>query len=1492
MKQRNLFSLYLARTAVMLSGARRVAMLLLLSLLTTATAWADPTGSFPTASGGSGTSGDPYKISSTTDLNQLATDVNSGTTYENTYFIVTANIAYNPNVLTIDGDGDSYADSNFTTIGGRTTDEYSKPFKGHFDGNGKTISGIRIYRNGDFNGFIDWYQGLFGIIDGGEVKNVILTDASITGDHYCGGIVGKNIGGTISNCKVTNTVCIGTINAQNISCHGGIAGLNDGGTISGCVSSVQLTTVNLFNIHDYGGITGDNNAGGNPGTLRDNLVIGAIIPEVTGGYYGAITGLSSNVSGKESCNYYINCTVAGTPNATNVGTWYANESKTYDADGARQALTVAIPTNGIPSGTATEYNVSGITGYTGKSGGSSTTENNIILYDNGTTSTYYSGAGETVTFLYNYDGYQVSVTDADGKVDFTKDIIQTSETNIYHNHTFTMPAKAVTITATDVWGVAGGKDGSTADKAYTITSTAGLDLLAQNVNAGREYINMYFKLGADITYTHTTDWNDATSTENNFTPIGVGSNSGKNFGGFFDGCNYTISGIRIHSDDGYQGIFAWPQSSTAKEIKNIKLADARIKGKGDVGGIVGKFDRTIINCHIASTVAIIATNYNCGGIAGYDGYSGSSIIGCTCAATVSGNNYVGGIAGGIVGSITDCFVTGATVSGTSNVGAIVGFKNTDGTLKNNYYTNSTVTIGGTAATDAGCNGADVAGARKAYTVTLGTYVSMDGTATAHGTVTNDGDISITSYANNSGIMYTTKSGGTTTSTIYAGATETIKLKYTGTVAEGCVVGYKVNDGEATAGNTITMPAADATITEVDMALWGNGDGSETNPYVITTTEGLDLLAQKVNAGTSYEGKYFKLGADIEYNKNTANNYTPIGDDNNYFYGSFDGNGKTISGINIYNPDATYQGVFGYLKGTVKNLVVSNCSIVAWRIIGVIAGQFLNGTIENCIVSNNVTLSGSGGGYVGGIVGSSSNGTIKGCVSAAAITGTISYHSGPSGIDANHLGGIAGAALTSSDSKVTDNLFTGTIDGDLKEYIGAIVGESANGTLTNNVYTSAGIGGIGAASSKTGADGAGAHKAVEISAAEGVTITPTGTKTTYNVSGITVYADNKGLLYNNGTTKTLYAGDTDDVKLSIAYTASSGYEFDKIDAGEGVTVTASGDDYIVTMPTSNVTVDVVYKAISYTITYDLAEGTVATANPTTYTVESDAITLNNPTREGYTFAGWTGTGLTEATITVTIAKGSTGDREYTATWKKDPDPDPETDSRYEVDGDGVAVTTMAYLAELALDDTMEDYVKDGKLKATVTPKNKYWTLACGVDLLLPEGVVVYKARMNSAGTKVELTEIDATTLGGVLKANNGVLMASTPGESYEFVVSPNNSVTTLSTADAKSYGNDNELVPVLEETHFDTEDYFILTENKFMMVDISKDTKVPAGKAVLKVPAGSAKSRTIDIDGDGTTGIHAGVMNAEEEIWYNLQGQRISKPTRKGIYIVNGKKVKK
>ena len=152
-----------------------------------------------------------------------------------------------------------------------------------------------------------------------------------------------------------------------------------------------------------------------------------------------------------------------------------------------------------------------------------------------------------------------------------------------------------------------------------------------------------------------------------------------------------------------------------------------------------------------------------------------------------------------------------------------------------------------------------------------------------------------------------------------------------------------------------------------------------------------------------------------------------------------------------------------------------------------------------------------------------------------------------------------------------------------------------------------------------------------------------TPTTYTV---TVGNDGNGT--GTASPSTAAAGTT----ITLTATPNKGYHFKEWQViSGGVTI----KDNKFTMPNAHVEVKAIFEEdvpapTEYTITYDLAGGT-AEGNPDTYTIETRTFTLKNPTKSGYTFTGWSGTGLDgENNMTVTIPTGSTGNRTYTAHWR--------------------------------------------------------------------------------------------------------------------------------------------------------------------------------------------------------------------------------------------------
>lgn len=139
--------------------------------------------------------------------------------------------------------------------------------------------------------------------------------------------------------------------------------------------------------------------------------------------------------------------------------------------------------------------------------------------------------------------------------------------------------------------------------------------------------------------------------------------------------------------------------------------------------------------------------------------------------------------------------------------------------------------------------------------------------------------------------------------------------------------------------------------------FADGAGTVDDPYKISTGAELAYLAEKVNGGESYSGNYFKLTSDIRLNTDdvptSGNEWTPIGNGSSSFafFGTFDGNGYTISGLNV--PDTNAPGLFGCIFGTVQNLIVKGSVTVGdeadngdyWEAGGVVCDN--NGTVQNC-----------------------------------------------------------------------------------------------------------------------------------------------------------------------------------------------------------------------------------------------------------------------------------------------------------------------------------------------------------------------------------------------------------------------------------------------------------------------------------------------------------------------------------------------------------------
>ena len=456
--------------------------------------------------------------------------------------------------------------------------------------------------------------------------------------------------------------------------------------------------------------------------------------------------------------------------------------------------------------------------------------------------------------------------------------------------------------------------------------------------------------------------------------------------------------------------------------------------------------------------------------------------------------------------------------------------------------------------------------------------------------------------------------------------------------------------------------------------WG-ADYESTDEFTINTAGQLAQLAYMVNNGNSFEYKTITLTGNIDL---AGHYWTPIGNGDKDFRGSFEGGNKTISNLTINTTDS-YQGLFGSLASAfVMNVNLVGCNITAGSSTGGIAGDAGWTTISNCSVSGEIHSAGTSyhnyGGIVGTVSGSSyGNLIIVGNTNTASVSATA---------DGYAVGGIVG--YFGRTTKFRNNFSTGVVSG--SSYVGTLIGmidEDDYNEFTNNCYPATATnltGAVGSGDTSTGHDIEGASVGFTISAGEGVTLSlPTPVKTYNNVnyymSGTVVNTTActvpdgyhfTGYTVNSGSISdaNLMIGShtltevTDNVTISGSYAEGDPTDFSELISIEVENATYDGQAHlqepVVTMGetvlTKNIDYSVSYSgecinAGQYTLTIT-GNGSYTGSKNATFNIlpyditNSDEITVRisiDQTAEGY-YVAYTGDDITIDPYNIQIRKG--------------------------------------------------------------------------------------------------------------------------------------------------------------------------------------------------------------------------------------------------------------
>jgi hypothetical protein len=587
-----------------------------------------------------------------------------------------------------------------------------------FNGQGHTISGLSINLPDTDN------IGLFSDASSTSLlENISLTNESVIGRNFVGGLVGYDNGGTVQTSGSTGTIS----GFQEI---GGLVGFNNGGLVQTCYSTDTVSGDTEGNTvgglvggnfglvetsYAAGAVSGNGDAdfigglvGYNEGSVEASYATGA----VNGYFYvGGLVGINYGGAVEASCAsgpvngyYYVgglvgdNYGAVETSQATGAvdGFFYVGGlvGANFSLGGANDGLVEASYASGAVTtgGSGSEY-IGGLVGFnfdtvktsysTGQvtGGSNSSFVGGLVGYNEGEVEeSYSSGEASGFSGVGGLVGYSASgtttasfwdtttsrqSTSAGGTGDPTATLLSAST---YSNAGWNIG----TDLSSNTWVIFDGQTRPMLSMEYSTTITNAHQLQLVGLNSTT--------LAADYTLANNIDlsaitipsdvWGTTLGSGEGFVPIGIGNNTSL-FTGTFNGHGHTVDGLYIRVPAEYNPILTavglFGAVGEGGNIENVGVTNLQVSGFTGVGGLAGYNAGTITNAYSTGTVSGMDS---VGGLVGYNLLG--SIRNDYSSALVNTSGDGGGLVGfNYEGEISDAYSTGA-VTGGDHIGGLVG----------------------------------------------------------------------------------------------------------------------------------------------------------------------------------------------------------------------------------------------------------------------------------------------------------------------------------------------------------------------------------------------------------------------------------------------------------------------------------------------------------------------------------------------------------------------------------------------------------------------------------------------------------------------------------------------------------------------------------------------------------------------------------------------------------------------------------------------------